>query len=82
MSELQLTLLSIVGSSLGGAFGAWLALRDRVMKIEHELWGVKGTNGLKKAVQDMSDNVLLLLQHEKIKAVRRPLRQQSTEEDE
>lgn len=50
MNEITGLIVTAAASGVGGAAGAWLALRDRVTAIEHEIWGVKGNNGMKSVL--------------------------------
>lgn len=66
--EPALVVTAIVSSGVGalmGAAGANIGLRGRIVAIEHELWGVRGENGLKASVAIAHERIDRALERER-----------------
>lgn len=57
MPEPLLDYVKLLGSLLLGAAGGWLALRDRITRLEHEVWGVNGSNGMKSDLKRAHERI-------------------------
>jgi hypothetical protein len=83
MDDVALKVVMVAGSVIGGVAGGWLALRDRVTAIEHELWGVRNRNGLKSDVIELARRVDAMLVEERnaVARIDRRNRSQHPEEE-
>jgi hypothetical protein len=70
MSDVVATLVTMFASGLSAGAGAWFALHNRMASVEHELWGVKGSNGLKGAVTKLEAKIDAVLLEERTSVAR------------
>lgn len=66
-------ILAVASSGVGalmGAAGANVGLRSRITALEHDVWGVKGNNGIKASVLLAHERMDRLLERER-KDIRR-----------
>jgi len=84
VSEVVVTIVTIVASGLSAGLGAWFALHNRMSAVEHELWGVKGTNGLKGTVTGLGIKIdaVLIEERNAMARMERRNRRQHPEDDE